>query len=152
MIRVSSKGRYAVRALSDLAFHAAAAPAQMKDVARRQRIPLRFLEQIFQDLRREGLVASKRGPRGGYHLARPAAEIRLRDVLRATEGATPRARRGGAAHAQQELREICDELLDDLTSEMEACSSKLTLADVCARAERAGVTRGGGRAASAYVI
>jgi Rrf2 family protein len=148
MIRVSSKGRYAVRALSDLAFHAAAAPAQIKDVARRQRIPLRFLEQIFQDLRREGLVASKRGPRGGYHLARPAAEIRVGDVLKATEGVSPRPRR---AAPTQELREICDQLLDDLTHEMEACSSKLTLADVCARAEQAGVARGG-RSASVYVI
>ena len=148
MIRVSSKGRYAVRALSDLAFHAATAPAQIKDVARRQRIPLRFLEQIFQDLRREGLVASKRGPRGGYRLARPPAQIRVGDVLKATEVAAPRTRR---AVASIELREVCDQILDDLTHEMEACSSKLTLADVCARAEQAGIARGG-RSPSAYVI
>jgi Rrf2 family protein len=148
MIRVSSKGRYAVRALSDLAFHGASVPAQIKDVARRQRIPLRFLEQIFQDLRREGLVASKRGPRGGYQLARPPSEIRVGDVLRATEVAAPRPRRPAAS---AELREVCDQILDDLTREMEACSSKLTLADVCARAEEEGITRGA-RLPSAYVI
>ncbi len=148
MIRVSSKGRYAVRALTDLAFHGATAPAQMKDVARRQRIPMRFLEQIFADLRRGGLVASKRGPRGGYQLARPASEIRVGDVLRATEGVTLRTRR---AAASVELREVCDQILDDLAHEMEACSSKLTLADVCARAEQAGIARGG-RSSSVYVI
>jgi Rrf2 family protein len=149
MIRVSSKGRYAVRALSDVAFHGASAPAQLKDVARRQRIPLRFLEQIFQDLRREGLVASKRGPRGGYQLARPAAEICVGDVLRATGGAA----RGpvGRQHRAQELREVCDQVIDDLTHDMEACFAKVTLADVCARAEQAGV-RHGGRASGAYVI
>ena len=147
MVRVSSKGRYAVRALSDLAFHGATTPAQLKDVARRQRIPLRFLEQIFQDLRREGLVASKRGPRGGYQLARPPAEIRVGDVLKATCGAAPRLRKS-VAH---ELKDVCDDLIEELTQAMEACSSRMTLADVCARAEEAGIVRGG-RAPGAYVI
>src|SRR5438132_13613134 len=71
MLKVSNKGRYAVRALFDLAFLASDQPAQIRDIAERQRIPVRFLEQIFQDLKRARLVDSKRGPRGGYQPARP---------------------------------------------------------------------------------
>ena len=61
-------------------------PTQVKDISERAAIPARFLEQIFQDLKRAGLVGAKRGPRGGYHLAKPALEIRLGDVVRALEG------------------------------------------------------------------
>src|SRR4029077_797652 len=76
----------AVRALFDLAFHASDQPAQLRDIAERQRIPLRFLEQIFQDLKRARLVDSKRGPRGGYQLARTPERICVGDVRRALEG------------------------------------------------------------------
>ena len=85
-VKLSNKGRYGVRALFDIAFHNDGRPTQIKDIAEREAIPARFLEQIFQDLKRAGLVGAKRGPRGGYHLARPAEEIRLGDVVRALEG------------------------------------------------------------------
>lgn len=90
-MRLSTKTRYGVRAMFDLAYHAgssAPAPvqAQAKDIADRQQIPLRYLEQIFQDLKKAGLVLAKRGPRGGYTLRRPAAEIRLGDIVRALQG------------------------------------------------------------------
>jgi Rrf2 family transcriptional regulator, iron-sulfur cluster assembly transcription factor len=153
MLKVSSKGRYAVRALSDLAFFAASEPAQIKDVARRGRIPLRFLEQIFQDLRRAGLVASKRGPRGGYALARPASEISVADVLFATDAAAPRPARG--ATSARDLRDVADQVLEDLAREVESAFSRVTLAEVCDKGERAGIGRVGhrqGRARSVYVI
>jgi Rrf2 family protein len=151
MVKVSSKGRYAVRALSDLAFFAAPGrgPAQIKDVARRERIPLRFLEQIFQDLKRAGLVESKRGPRGGYALARPAGEISVQDVLRATDAGGPRPeKKNGAA---RELRDVADQVLEDIAHDVELAFAKVTLADVCKKGEEAGIRRGG-RAVSAYVI
>src|SRR5262252_4297447 len=85
-VKLSNKGRYGVRALFDIAFHNDGRPTQIKDIASRESIPARFLEQIFQDLKRAGLVGAKRGPRGGYHLARPAYEIRIGDVVRALEG------------------------------------------------------------------
>lgn len=85
-MKLSNKGRYGVRALFDIAFHNDGRPTQIKDIAAREAIPARFLEQIFQDLKRAGLVGAKRGPRGGYHLARPARDIRLGDVVRALEG------------------------------------------------------------------
>jgi Rrf2 family protein len=67
-MRLSTKTRYGVRAMFDIAFHhqgQANIAAQAKEIARREEIPLRYLEQIFQDLKRAGLVESKRGPRGG---------------------------------------------------------------------------------------
>src|SRR5947207_5130678 len=85
-MRVTTRTRYAIRALYHLAFHRAGEAAQAKEIADAQKIPLRFLEQILQDLRRAGLVETRRGPRGGYALARPPAEISLADVLRAVRG------------------------------------------------------------------
>jgi Rrf2 family protein len=88
-MRLSTKTRYGVRAIFDIAYHGQDQPgvaAQAKDIARREDIPLRYLEQIFQDLKRAGLVESKRGPRGGYYLKRTAAEITLGDVVRALQG------------------------------------------------------------------
>jgi len=70
-MRVTTRTRYAIRALYHLAFHRAGDAAQAKEIAEAQKIPLRFLEQILQDLRRAGLVEARRGPRGGYALARP---------------------------------------------------------------------------------
>jgi Rrf2 family protein len=85
-VKLSSKGRYAVRALFDIAFYNEGRPTQVKDIADRQNIPPRFLEQIFQELKRAGIVGSKRGPQGGYLLAQGADAIRLGDVVRALEG------------------------------------------------------------------
>jgi Rrf2 family iron-sulfur cluster assembly transcriptional regulator len=88
-MRLSTKTRYGVRAIFDIAYHGQDQPgvaAQAKDIARREDIPLRYLEQIFQDLKRAGLVESKRGPRGGYYLKRNASEIKLGDVVRALQG------------------------------------------------------------------
>jgi Rrf2 family transcriptional regulator, iron-sulfur cluster assembly transcription factor len=85
-MRVTTRTRYAIRALYDLAFHRQGEATQAKEIALAQKIPLRFLEQILQDLRRAGLVEARRGPRGGYALARTPAEISLADVLRAVRG------------------------------------------------------------------
>ncbi len=85
-VKLSSKGRYAVRALFDIAFYNEGRPTQVKDIADRQQIPPRFLEQIFQELKRAGIVGSKRGPQGGYLLSQDATAIRLGDVVRALEG------------------------------------------------------------------
>ena len=84
-MRITAKVDYAVRAAVELA---AAPPGPMKgdELARRQGIPAKFLENILADLRRAGIVASQRGAVGGYRLARPAADIRVADIIRAVEG------------------------------------------------------------------
>jgi len=85
-MRLSTKSRYGLRALFDMAYHAGTLPAQIKDISRRQDISPRYLEQIFQDLKKAGLLKSRRGPQGGYYLARKPHEITAMDVINATEG------------------------------------------------------------------
>lgn len=85
-MRLSTKSRYGLRALFDMAYHAGTLPAQIKDISRRQNISPRYLEQIFQDLKKAGLLRSRRGPQGGYFLARKPQEITVMDIIHATEG------------------------------------------------------------------
>jgi len=85
-MKLSTKSRYGVRAMFDMAYHAGTLPAQIKDISRRQQISPRYLEQIFQDLKKAGLLNSRRGPQGGYSLARPADEITVKDIVLAAEG------------------------------------------------------------------
>jgi Rrf2 family iron-sulfur cluster assembly transcriptional regulator len=157
MLRLSNRGRYAVQAVFDLAFHTSAStargsrqrPAHVRDVAHRQHIPLRFLEQILQELKRAGLVESKRGPHGGFRLARAPADVRLGDVLRAVEGpvalAPPApARRRTEKHAPTvALRDIADAFRS-----VERCFDDVTLSDLCARGEELGLRGAAGSSAS----
>jgi Rrf2 family protein len=144
-VKLSNKGRYAVAALFDIAFYNAGRATQVKDIAIREGIPPRFLEQIFQDLKRAGLVASKRGPHGGYTLARPPSEIRLGDVVRAMEGAislgdpriTPTAKRKPGT----DTKRVTESVLLDLSLRVEACFDAVSVADLCARADELGVNR-----------
>ncbi|MCM2263862.1 MAG: Rrf2 family transcriptional regulator [Desulfuromonadales bacterium] len=85
-MKLSTKSRYGLRAIFDMAYHAGTLPAQIKDISRRQNISPRYLEQIFQDLKKGGLLKSRRGPQGGYTLARKPHEISVMDVIHATEG------------------------------------------------------------------
>jgi Rrf2 family protein len=84
-MRISAKADYAVRAALELAA-AGDGPLKGERIAEAQGIPLKFLENILQELRHAGLVRSQRGPEGGYRLGRPAGEIALGDVIRAVDG------------------------------------------------------------------
>ncbi len=84
-MKLSTKGRYAVMAMVDLATHTDGKPIALSDVADRQEISLSYLEQLFGRLRRNQLVKSVRGPGGGYLLARDAADIRVADVIMAVD-------------------------------------------------------------------
>ena len=79
-MKLSTKSRYGVRAMFDMAYHAGNLPAQIKDISRRQNISPRYLEQIFQDLKKAGLLKSRRGPQGGYSLARSADKITVKKL------------------------------------------------------------------------
>ncbi len=84
-MKLSTKGRYAMVALADIALQPADGLVVLADISKRQDISLPYLEQLFVKLRRAGLVASVRGPGGGYRLAKPASEIRVVDVLAAVD-------------------------------------------------------------------
>lgn len=150
-VKLSSKGRYAVRALFDIAFYNEGRPTQVKDIAERQGIPPRFLEQIFQDLKRAGIVGSKRGPQGGYLLARPADQIALGEVVQVIEGPValgeanqcsgPKIRRvdGTVADGQK----VTDAVFDELSAKIAASLNEVSVADVCDKATSLGIRRPG---------
>jgi Rrf2 family protein len=154
-MKLSSKGRYGVRAVFDMAFHNADAPTQIKDIARRQAIPPRFLEQIFQDLRRAAIITSRRGPRGGYRLARAASDIGIGDIVRALDGPIgifdaderPRAK----THSR-DSRRVTDEVFVALARDVEACFDRITIADIVRKAEAMGVSRDGTTRPYTYAI
>jgi Rrf2 family protein len=150
-VKLSSKGRYGVRALFDMAFHDDGGPTQIREIAEREMIPMRFLEQIFQDLKRAGLIGSKRGPRGGYHLARPAEEISVGDVLRALEGPAAVVLTDDDDRARRSGPDATDAVFRDLAVRVEKCFDGVTIADVCARGASLGVRRKT-RERSSYVI
>src|SRR5258706_8631232 len=136
-MKLSNKGRYGVRALFDIAFHNDGRPTQVKDISERAAIPARFLEQIFQDLKRAGLVGAKRGPRGGYHLAKPALEIRLGDVVPALEG--PIAITGTSAPPAPKQptdgKDVTDAVFRELSRRMEGRFDYVTLRAIGRRCE-----------------
>lgn len=85
---VSTKGRYALRMMIDIAANATDSPLSLKEISQRQEMPLKYLEQLARLLTQNGLLTSVRGQRGGYMLAVSADKIRIGDILRATEGST----------------------------------------------------------------
>jgi Rrf2 family iron-sulfur cluster assembly transcriptional regulator len=80
-VKLSTKGRYAVMAMTDLASNSHGGPISLADVAERQEISLSYLEQLFSKLRKGGLVKSVRGPGGGYLLSRDASDLRISDII-----------------------------------------------------------------------
>lgn len=140
-MHLSRRARYALCGIFDIAYNGGEAPVPVRAVGARQKIPPRYLEQVFQDLRRAGLVRSKRGPGGGYLLTRPAERITVRQVIEAVHGplsgtlAPPgRAGRGKAGGRP-------DFLWTDLVRRVEQSLDALSLADICRRAARAGAER-----------
>lgn len=136
-MRFSLQVRYAVCGLFDLAYNAGGKPVQVRVIGERQAIPARYLEQIFQRLRRAGLVTGKRGPGGGYHLARAASAITLRDVVEALEG--PAAEWFLERDEAEAARSRPDFIWGELAERMAATLGDFDLEALCRRAARDGV-------------
>ncbi|EEX13679.1 transcriptional regulator, BadM/Rrf2 family [Citreicella sp. SE45] len=96
-MKLSTKGRYAMVALADIAMQPDGDLVTLGDISKRQDVSLPYLEQLFVKLRRAGLVASVRGPGGGYRLARPASEIRVVDILAAVDETVDAMHKGAGA-------------------------------------------------------
>ena len=84
-MRLSTKGRYAVTAMMDIALHQKVGPVTLADISQCQGISLSYLEQLFAKLRKGGLVKGVRGPGGGYRLARPADQISVADIIQSVD-------------------------------------------------------------------
>ncbi|HMF43552.1 MAG TPA: Rrf2 family transcriptional regulator [Polyangia bacterium] len=141
-MRVTTRSRYAIRALYDLAFHRLGQAAGAKEIAERQKIPLRFLEQILQDLRKSGIVEARRGPRGGYALARPPDQISLAEVLDAVRG--PLEEMFGFDPPDPKTpggEDVPSAVWTDVRARLVDVLEHATLQDFVARAEAAGVKR-----------
>ena len=113
-MRLSTRGRFAITAMIDLALRQTSTPVPLADLAQRHRISMSYLEQMFAKLRHHGLVESTRGPGGGYTLARPAVAISVADIVGAIEdGANPQTdgnQRESSATAQAMTQDLWDAL------------------------------------------
>ena len=138
-MRFSLKVRYAIYGVFDLAYNAGAQPVQSRVVSQRQGIPVRYLEQIFQLLRRAGLLTSKRGPGGGYALAVAAEDILLRDIVEAVEGPIDLAPEAEAETQRAPHRP--DFLWPVLNARLSSTLAEMTLAEVCREAQRIALPR-----------
>ena len=139
-MRITTRTRYAIRALYDLAFHRLGQAAGAKEIAERQKVPLRFLEQILQDLRKAGIVEARRGPRGGYALARQPAQISLAEVLHAVRGPLEEMF-GFDAPANGNGEDVPAAVWTDVRTQLVDVLERATLQDFVSRAEAAGVKR-----------
>jgi len=132
-MRLTTKGRYAVTAMLDLALHAEQGPITLADISQRQGISLSYLEQLFSKLRKQGLVESTRGPGGGYRLGRPAADIAVANVIAAVDESVDATRCGGMENCQAEQRCLTHELWCELSQQIYDFLSNINLAQLVER-------------------
>lgn len=134
-MRLTTKGRYAVTAMLDLALNEARGPIRLAAISQRQGISLSYLEQLFAHLRRRDLVRSVRGPGGGYRLKRAVAEISVAEVISAVNEDTDATRCGGRGDCHEGDICLTHHLWMDLSDQIRAFLSEITLADLVARRE-----------------
>jgi Rrf2 family transcriptional regulator, cysteine metabolism repressor len=133
-VRISAKGEYAIKAMLDLAMHRGRTLVPIQEIAVRQAIPQRYLEQVLLALKRAGLLTSKRGSTGGYHLTKAPDEVTVGAVLRAVEGGNAPFESG--AHGRRngggsDLGELWSEIGEAVAGVVD----RWTLGDLVARAE-----------------
>ena len=139
-MKLSTKGRYAMVAMVDLALVQSRVPARhvsLAEIAKRQNVSLAYLEQLFVKLRRAGLVESVRGPGGGYRLTRPPAEIRVADVLQAVEETVSALETGAGASggvSGSQAQSMTNRLWEGLSAQVYVFLHQTTLADVAGNA------------------
>ncbi|HOL64129.1 MAG TPA: Fe-S cluster assembly transcriptional regulator IscR [Accumulibacter sp.] len=129
-MRLTTKGRFAVTAMIDLAMRCADGPVALAGISERQKISLSYLEQLFGKLRRHGLVDSVRGPGGGYCLARPTSELTVTDIIRAVDEQLDATQCGGLENCQDDARCMTHELWATLNDKMYEYLSSVKLAEL----------------------
>ncbi|MEO0444005.1 MAG: Fe-S cluster assembly transcriptional regulator IscR [Pseudomonadota bacterium] len=140
-MRLTTKGRYAVTAMLDLAIHADKGPVSLADISKRQEISLSYLEQLFSKLRKSQLVTSVRGPGGGYQLSRPQDIIFVAEIIDAVNESIDVTNCSGKGNCQQ--GEICltHHLWEDLSSQIHQFLSGISLAHLVSRRDVQSVSR-----------
>ena len=142
-MRLTQKSKYATRALMELALDECGSPLGVAEVARRQRIPERFLEQIFGELRRAGVLESQRGAHGGYRFAMPPEEISVLDVVEILDGEVRPARcsAGGTCYISDAPLCVTSKVWDEARTALESVFGAYSIASLAetereSRAER----------------
>lgn len=134
-MRLTTKGRYAVTAMLDLALHSTEGPVSLADIADRQGISLSYLEQLFGKLRRRDLVRSIRGPGGGYRLGQPSERIFVSQVVDAVDESLDTTRCNGHGDCQNGDTCLTHHLWQDLSKQIHGFLSGISLADLVQRNE-----------------
>ena len=132
-MKLTTKGRYAVTAMLDLAIHYGEGPITLADIAQRQGISLSYLEQLFSRLRKRSLVSSVRGPGGGYSLGKEAREIYVGEVISAVDENMDTTRCHGAHNCQNNERCLTHDLWSDLSSQIYNYLNNISLQDLMDR-------------------
>lgn len=134
-MRLTTKGRYAVTAMLDLALNAQQGPVSLADISERQSISVSYLEQLFAKLRKGGLVASMRGPGGGYQLSRDSDAIFVAEIIDAVDERVDVTRCGGQGDCQQGVMCLTHELWSDLSNQLHAFLESISLKELVDRRE-----------------
>lgn len=129
-MKLTTKGRFAVTAMIDLALRHEGGPVTLAGISERQKISLSYLEQLFGKLRRHQLVASVRGPGGGYCLARKLSEISVADIIRAVDEPLDATLCGGMGNCHEEQVCMTHNLWTNLTNRMFDYLNSVSLADL----------------------
>ncbi|MGA9164809.1 MAG: Fe-S cluster assembly transcriptional regulator IscR [Thiobacillus sp.] len=132
-MRLTTKGRFAVTAMLDLALRGGKNPVTLAGISERQDISLSYLEQLFSRLRRHELVESVRGPGGGYFLARPIGEVSVADIIRAVDEPIDATQCGGKENCHDEHRCLTHDLWMGLNAHIYDYLDNVTLATLVAR-------------------
>ena len=117
-MRLTTRGRYAVTAMLDLALHAKSGPVSLADISGRQGISQSYLEQLFSRLRKRGLVDGTRGPGGGYRLGKETVDISVADVIDAVDESVDATKCGGERNCQGTQRCLTHDLWDALSGKI----------------------------------
>ena len=134
-MRLTTKGRYAVTAMLDLAFHSQQKPITLTDIATRQTISLSYLEQLFARLRRAGMVSGVRGPGGGYKLSRSANDINIADIIVAVDEQIDSTKCGGKGNCQNNQSCLTHELWMGLSDQIREYLRGISLGELLERNE-----------------
>lgn len=132
-MKLTSKGRYAVTAMLDVALHGQRGPVSLADISTRQEISLSYLEQLFSRLRKHNLVDSVRGPGGGYKLGRDAKNIAIGHVIKAVDETVDATRCQGNADCQNGERCLTHSLWQDLSDRITDFLNSITLGELMER-------------------
>lgn len=135
-MKLTTKGRYAVTAMLDLALHQESRAVTLREIADSQKISLSYLEQLFSKLRRSDLVAGTRGPGGGYQLARPAGEISIAEIIQAVDEPMEFTECHGKKDCRDGERCLAHELWETLTDQLEGFMSEIYLGELMVTAQQ----------------